>query len=299
VPNFFIDHFRVPPFLLPVYQAAAARYGVPWEVLAAINEIETDYGRNAAVSSAGAVGWMQFLPSSWKAYEVDANRDGVADPRNPIDAVFAAARYLRAADAQRDLRSAVLAYNHSDASVDSVLGRARLIAGQPRDLIASLTGLARGRFPVAAGATYRAAHASSRIFARAGAAVVAVNDGRVVRIGRTGQLGRYVRVEDDYGNTYTYARLKQLGQRRRSGRATEVRLRVDRRHGIRFVKLRPGTRVVAGHRARAHRAHAKSPSSTRPLPDSPRWPTSAMDRSRTVPRRLAAAPRRRRASRRR
>ena len=66
VPNFVIQQFRVPPFLLPIYQAAGIQYGIRWEVLAAINEIETDYGRNLNVSSAGAVGWMQFLPSTWK-----------------------------------------------------------------------------------------------------------------------------------------------------------------------------------------------------------------------------------------
>ena len=66
VPNFFINKFRIPPFLLPIYQAAGIQYGVRWEVLAAINEIETDYGRNLNVSSAGALGWMQFMPSTWK-----------------------------------------------------------------------------------------------------------------------------------------------------------------------------------------------------------------------------------------
>ena len=68
VPNFFIDSFQIPPFLLPIYQAAGIEYDVPWQVLAAINEIETDYGRNLSVSTAGAVGWMQFLPSTWKRY---------------------------------------------------------------------------------------------------------------------------------------------------------------------------------------------------------------------------------------
>jgi len=58
VPNFFIDKFAIPPFLLPLYQAAGIQYGVRWELLAAINEIETDYGRNLNVSSAGAVGWI-------------------------------------------------------------------------------------------------------------------------------------------------------------------------------------------------------------------------------------------------
>src|SRR5439155_3530049 len=86
VPNFFIEKFRIPPFLLPIYQAAGTQYGIPWQVLAAINEIETDYGRNLSVSSAGALGWMQFIPSSWKTYGVDANGDGKKDPYNPVDA---------------------------------------------------------------------------------------------------------------------------------------------------------------------------------------------------------------------
>jgi hypothetical protein len=101
VPNFFIDKFRIPPFLLPIYQAAGMQYGIRWEVLAAINEIETDYGRNLNVSSAGALGWMQFMPATWKSFGTDANRDGRKDPFNPVDAIFAAARYLRAAGATR------------------------------------------------------------------------------------------------------------------------------------------------------------------------------------------------------
>ncbi|HEV2874610.1 MAG TPA: lytic transglycosylase domain-containing protein, partial [Thermoleophilaceae bacterium] len=89
VPNFIIRKFRVPPFLLPIYQAAGIEYGIRWEILAAINEIETDYGRNLNVSSAGAVGWMQFMPSTWAAYGTDANKDGRKDPYNPVDAIFA------------------------------------------------------------------------------------------------------------------------------------------------------------------------------------------------------------------
>ena len=132
VPNFFIDKFRIPPFLLPIYQAAGIEYGVRWEILAAINEIETDYGRNLNVSTAGAVGWMQFMPSTWKRYGVDANHDGRKDPYNPVDAIFAAARYLKAARADQDVRGAVFAYNHADWYVDSVLMRARLIGGPAR-----------------------------------------------------------------------------------------------------------------------------------------------------------------------
>src|ERR1019366_4003557 len=129
VPNFFIDSFRIPPFLLPIYQAAGIQYNVPWQVLAAINEIETDYGRNLSVSSAGAVGWMQFLPSTWKTWGVDANGDGVADPYNPVDAIFTAARYLHAAGASQNLSGAIFAYNHATWYVQSVLLRAKLIGG--------------------------------------------------------------------------------------------------------------------------------------------------------------------------
>ena len=125
-----------------------------WEVLAAINEIETDYGRNLNVSSAGALGWMQFMPATWDAYGVDGNRDGLKDPYNPVDAIFAAARYLKAAGAETDLRAAIFAYNHADWYVDSVILRARYIAGLPADLVGSLSGLTQGRFPVQAKATY-------------------------------------------------------------------------------------------------------------------------------------------------
>jgi len=240
VPNFFIDKFRIPPFLLPLYQAAGIEYGVRWEVLAAINEIETDYGRNLNVSSAGALGWMQFMPETWKQYGVDANKDKLKDPYNPADAIFAAARYLKAAGAEQDLRKAIFAYNHADWYVDSVLMRARLIGGLPSNFVGSLTGLTQGHFPVAAKATYaddlseaeakrlnkRSRKAGNRalvvegakhrrgikIFARRGAPVVAVNDGRIVRVGRSKRLGRFVQLQDVYGNTYTYARLAKISR---------------------------------------------------------------------------------------
>src|SRR6476469_2368399 len=154
VPNFFIDKFRIPPFLLPIYQAAGIEYGVRWEVLAAINEIETDYGRNLNISTAGAVGWMQFMPATLQTYGVDANRDGVKDPYNPVDAIFAAARYLRAAGGDQDLRRAIFAYNHAGWYVDSVLMRAQVIGGLPSDLVGWLTGLTQGHFPVHAKARY-------------------------------------------------------------------------------------------------------------------------------------------------
>jgi murein DD-endopeptidase MepM/ murein hydrolase activator NlpD len=116
-----------PPSLVPIYKQAARRYHVPWSVLAAINEIETDYGRNLSVSSAGALGWMQFMPQTWQRWGVDADRDGTANPYSPQDAIFAAARYLRASGAARDLPGAIFAYNHAGWYVSEVLLRARTI----------------------------------------------------------------------------------------------------------------------------------------------------------------------------
>ena len=147
VPNFFIDSFRIPPFLIPIYQAAGIQYDIPWQVLAGINEIETDYGRNLSVSSANAVGWMQFLPSTWKTWGVDANGDGIADPYNPVDAIFAAARYLHAAGGSKNLSQGIFAYNHASWYVQSVLLRAKLIGGMPDQLIGALTGLVAGSLP--------------------------------------------------------------------------------------------------------------------------------------------------------
>src|SRR5271154_1159469 len=104
-----LGFYRIPLFLLPIYRAAAIQYDVPWQILAAINEVETDYGSDLSISSAGAEGWMQFEPSTWLQYGVDALDAGYADPYNPVDAIFAAARYLHAADASKDLRTAILA----------------------------------------------------------------------------------------------------------------------------------------------------------------------------------------------
>ena len=82
---------------------AGAAYGIPWQVLAAINKIESNFGRNMGPSSAGAVGWMQFMPDTWLRWGIDGSGDGIADPWNPDDAVHAAARYLAAAGGQTDI----------------------------------------------------------------------------------------------------------------------------------------------------------------------------------------------------
>ncbi len=261
-----LDFYRIPLFLLPIYRAAAIQYGVPWPILAAINEIETNYGTDLSVSSAGAEGWMQFEPSTWLQYGVDALNAGYADPYNPIDAIYAAARYLKAAGAAHNLSAAILAYNHSEAYVSSVLLRAKLIAAYPDQVIATLTGLIDGRPPVTgkhigwgaptsapaatvqlppsssatAGATATSASAPAGSVLTPGSAAapsptvaasatstsatstgprlvdvrsepnaraVAVQDGRVVKLGYSRKLGRYVILRDVYGDVFTYAGL--------------------------------------------------------------------------------------------
>ena len=100
-------------------------------MLASINKIETAFGTNLNVSTAGAVGWMQFIPSTWESYGVDANGDGRKDPYNPVDAICAAAHYLKAAGGDKDLYQAIFAYNHADWYVQEVLLYAKPTASCP------------------------------------------------------------------------------------------------------------------------------------------------------------------------
>ncbi len=111
--------------LLGHYRAAQRRLGIPWSTLAAIHLVETRMGRIRGVSSAGAQGPMQFLPSTWEMYGAGGD---IADPQ---DAIFAAARLLRANGAPGDLRGALWHYNPSDNYVDAVSEYARTMERAP------------------------------------------------------------------------------------------------------------------------------------------------------------------------
>jgi murein DD-endopeptidase MepM/ murein hydrolase activator NlpD len=115
--------------LLDLWQRDGASYGVPWQVLASINKIESNFGRNMGPSSAGAIGWMQFMPSTWERWGVDADGDGIANPWSPEDAIAAAARYLAASGGQSDVSRAVFSYNHAQWYVDEVLQLAQVFGG--------------------------------------------------------------------------------------------------------------------------------------------------------------------------
>ncbi|MFG3438886.1 transglycosylase SLT domain-containing protein [Nonomuraea sp. NPDC047897] len=105
---------------------AEKRFGVEWEVLAAIMLVETKFGRVRSASSSGAQGPMQFMPGTWRAYGLGG------DVHDAHDAILAAANYLKASGAPGDYRRAVFAYNHDTRYVDAVLAHARSIRRDAR-----------------------------------------------------------------------------------------------------------------------------------------------------------------------
>jgi Transglycosylase SLT domain len=121
----------VPTSYLALDQESAAEYcpGLSWTVLAAIAQIESGQGANNGPSSAGALGPMQFLPSTWAAWGIDAfGQTGTPDIMNPLDAVPSAARMLCADGAGAggaSLEAAIYDYNHADWYVSEVLTLAR------------------------------------------------------------------------------------------------------------------------------------------------------------------------------
>jgi soluble lytic murein transglycosylase-like protein len=111
--------------LLGWYREAQQRFGVRWQLLAAVNFVESAFGKVRNTSTAGAQGPMQFLPATWRVYGLGGN---VHDPH---DAILGAANYLRANGAVRDERRALYRYNHSTLYVDAVLHYAHRIAHVP------------------------------------------------------------------------------------------------------------------------------------------------------------------------
>lgn len=109
-------------FYIDTYKRAAAQYGIPWQVLAAVHYVESGASGSTNVTSyAGAQGPMQFMPGTWRAYGVDANGDGTADAHNVTDAIYGAANLLAAGGAaEGNVDGALLNYNHAQWYVDKV-----------------------------------------------------------------------------------------------------------------------------------------------------------------------------------
>jgi hypothetical protein len=115
--------------LRAIYLEAARRSGVPWNVLAAVNFVESDFGRVDDRNPAGGHGPMQFLPATWARY-------GRGDVHDPRAAVLAAARLLRAAGAPARMRAALRRYNGSAAYADAVIRFAARIRREPSAFLA-------------------------------------------------------------------------------------------------------------------------------------------------------------------
>ena len=115
-----------PATLLRYYHAAERRFGVSWNVLAAVNFVESAFNKLRNDSATGAQGPMQFMPATWRTYGLGGN---VHDPH---DAVMGAANYLHANGSPRNNRRALYHYNPSPLYVDAVLRYARRIRDDRR-----------------------------------------------------------------------------------------------------------------------------------------------------------------------
>jgi membrane-bound lytic murein transglycosylase B len=114
-----------PDSLLRWYREGERRFGVPWRILAAVNFVESAFGKLRSASAAGAQGPMQFMPATWLAYGLGG------DVHDPHDAIIGAANYLRASGARTSLARALHAYNPSTLFVDAVLRYARQTGADP------------------------------------------------------------------------------------------------------------------------------------------------------------------------
>ncbi|MEU6730510.1 lytic murein transglycosylase [Nonomuraea wenchangensis] len=123
---FKVQRARPAAELLAHFKRGERRFGVEWEVLAAVMLAETKFGRVRSDSHAGAQGPMQFMPATWRAYGMGG------DVQDPGDAIMGAANYLRASGAPRDYRRALHAYNPSQAYVNAILLHARQMKRDPR-----------------------------------------------------------------------------------------------------------------------------------------------------------------------
>jgi cell wall-associated NlpC family hydrolase len=213
-----------------IWQAAGNQNGIPWEVLAAINKVETNFGQNLGPSSAGAVGWMQFMPSTWARWGIDANGDGVADPNNPTDAIFSAARYLAGCGGQYDIARAVYCYNHSSSYVNDVLS------------LAASYGQGGGDGPISSGPLQTLS--AGELHARLTTASTRVHAARA-----------------ELASTLTQARALAHGERRSQRKASSTTLLSDQLEANKHAVLLAGRRHDIEARARRLRKSLQAASS--------------------------------------
>jgi membrane-bound lytic murein transglycosylase B len=124
LPPWRIEQPPAPATLLGYFTAAQARTGVPWEYLAAIELVETSFGRVHGLSTAGAEGPMQFMPATWARY-------GRGNAQDPKDSIVGAAHYLTANGAPRNMTDALYHYNPSTDYVRAVTDYAMRMRADP------------------------------------------------------------------------------------------------------------------------------------------------------------------------
>ncbi len=113
-----------PTIFRPIYMAAGKQFNIPWQLIEAVHQVESGKsGSTDKRSYAGAIGPMQFMPGTWRAYAIDGDGDGSADIANVTDAIYTAANYLAKSGADEGhYTDAVFNYNHSQSYVNKVLG---------------------------------------------------------------------------------------------------------------------------------------------------------------------------------
>lgn len=241
--------------LFPIFEQAQERYGVSWAVLAAIAKIESGFGKGDfylkcdGISYAGAVGFMQFMPTTWSGgnnpladnspenpswdedpatiakyggYGTDGDDDGRADPYNPWDAIFSAAKLLKANNVETNPEGALLNYNHSRQYVNQVMAQALEYSIYQVPVM-------NGVWPVSAEYTevtatfgqiynregtkvlWPSGHTGIDISCPEGTPVFAVISGRVSFAGKgAGGYGNYIKIESGEGTAVAYAHLSKI-----------------------------------------------------------------------------------------
>jgi hypothetical protein len=208
---------EIAPEYLELFKKAGEAYGVPWYLLAAIAKVESNFRPDAVgppnYTGELALGMMQFLPSTWEQFGVDADGDGRKDPFDPADAVYSAARYLAHLGVAEDVRKALYGYNHSSDYVEKVLEiaegyRIQELYGGPGYTFPVAAGSWRISSPFGAWESFRQEpHDGVDIAVPVGTPVLAVIDGVVERLSFGWPGGRELYLRGADGNLYYYAHL--------------------------------------------------------------------------------------------
>lgn len=203
--NLIVGGLDIPPDQLAVMQQVSSQTDIPWQILAGIAKVESNFGRNMATSSAGAIGYGQFLPEMWEIF------GNGGDPYDFRDALPAMGRYLLRAGAPADIPGSLYSYNHSWSYVDLVLSYADAYGFQSLETGTGLIWPAIGAI-----ATYFQAGIHQGIdidqTAQPGAPMRAAHDGVVLFAGGDPccSYGYYVTVVSPSGMVTLYAHLEAI-----------------------------------------------------------------------------------------